>query len=83
MRGDTAKFNAQVALDFLNGKLGAVRQTVLLNAAGALVAAGNHEEVRHGSLADRLKGGYRVAEQAVDDGKALGILDAWRAETNA
>lgn len=83
LRGDTAAFNAQVALDFLAGKLGAVRQTVLLNAAAALVAAGTHEEVRHGTLTDRLKGGYRVAEQAVDSGKALGILNAWRAETNA
>lgn len=82
LRGDTAEFNARVATEFLSGKPGPVRETVLLNAASALVAAGSHVEVQSGSLAQRLRGGYRVAERAVDEGKAMAILDAWRAEAS-
>lgn len=80
LRGDTAQFNARVALEFFEGKQGPVRETVLLNAAAALVAAGDHEEVQRGTLAERLRGGLAVAERAVDEGRALGILNAWREE---
>ena len=82
LRGASAEFNAQVARDFLAGKPGPVRETVLLNAAAALVASGTEPETQSGTLAERLRGGYAVAQRAVDDGRALGILDAWRVEAS-
>ncbi|WP_333811752.1 anthranilate phosphoribosyltransferase [Timonella senegalensis] len=80
IRGASAKFNAQVALDFLGGKAGPVRDTVVLNAAAALIADGSLEGTRQDSLVDSFKAAIRHAEDAVDSGRALAILDSWRTE---
>ena len=58
----------------------AIRETVLLNAAAAIVADGSllSEATRQGDLAMRLRQGMDIAAQAVDSGSAIAALDRWR-----
>lgn len=74
--GDPA-FNAGVARDVFSGKAGAVRDTVLLNAAAALAAAAGREA----TLVERLQDGVRAAAEAVDSGAAADLLERWAAAT--
>ena len=67
--GGDATENAAALNDLLAGEEGAYRDTVLLNAAVALVVAGTA-----GSIAD----GARVAAQSIDSGAALAALNAAR-----
>lgn len=75
LRGGEPELNAQIFRDFLDGKPVASRSTALLNAASAIVADGHLLE--DGSLADRFKQAYTLAEQTVDCGKAKDLLDRW------
>ncbi|WP_435300240.1 anthranilate phosphoribosyltransferase [Timonella sp. A28] len=59
IRGASAQYNAQVASDFLAGKMGPVRETVLLNAAAGLVADGSLI-TSEGTLAEQLKQGLEA-----------------------
>ncbi len=77
LRGADARFNADVARRFLAGEGGAVRETVLINAAAALVADGTLEGTAMGPLSERLRAGYELAEQAIDDGAAQSVLKRW------
>ena len=67
----------------LAGEQGAVRQTVLLNAAAALVAEGSLPGTSTGSLVDRLRAGIDLAAAAVDDGRAADLLDRWMLASKA
>lgn len=80
IQGASAQYNAQVALDFFNGKQGPVRDTVLLNAAAALVADGTLPGTRCERIEDSLVNAMKLAGQVVDEGRALAVLEAWRAE---
>jgi len=82
IRGADAQFNAQVALDFLNGKPGPVRDTVILNAAAALIADGTLTGTRGKTLVDSFSAALAHANDAVDSGRALAILEAWRTEAS-
>ncbi|WP_248256042.1 anthranilate phosphoribosyltransferase [Georgenia sp. EYE_87] len=79
LRGRDAQFNAGVARRVLAGEPGPVREAVLLNAAGALVAhaslAGTGPE--DGTLVERLRAGLEHAARAVDSGAAAELLDRW------
>ncbi|MGH9605920.1 MAG: anthranilate phosphoribosyltransferase [Terracidiphilus sp.] len=66
--GDVAA-NAALLYDVLTGIPGARRDIVLLNAAGALVAAG---------LAEDLKQGVAMGAQAIDSGQAAATLERLR-----
>ncbi len=66
MRGGTAEENAAITLAVLGGERGPRRDVVLLNAAAALVAAGE---------ADDLREGVRLAAEAVDSGRAMASLN--------
>lgn len=66
LRGGDAAFNASVIRRVLEGGRGACRDIGVLNAAGALVVAG---------LARDLAEGFVRAEDAVDSGRAAGVLD--------
>lgn len=66
--GDVAT-NTALLYDVLTGIPGARRDIVLLNAAGALVAAG---------LADDLKQGVAMGAEAVDSGQAAATLEKLR-----
>ena len=79
LRGGDAAHNARVALGVLDGSdRGPVRETVLLNAAAAVVADGTLPGVGSGTLVERLRAGLGLAARAVDDGGALGALERWR-----
>ena len=70
--GGEAAANAEALLALLHGSPGAYRDTVLLNAAAALVVAGR---------VDGLRDGVAVAAAALDGGEAMGALDRLRQAT--
>jgi anthranilate phosphoribosyltransferase len=69
----SAKESSEMVLGVLNGRNGAARNIVVLNAAAAIVAAGK---------AANLKDGARIAEESIDSGKALEKLDKLKEFTN-
>ena len=79
LRGADASFNAAVARDVLAGAAGPVRETVLLNAAAALVADGSLPGTAEGSLVDRLARGMSIAAESVDSRSAERALARWAA----
>lgn len=79
LRGADAVFNAAVARDVLAGAPGPVRETVLLNAAAALVADGSLAGTAEGSLLERLARGIEIAAHSVDSGGAQDALARWAA----
>ena len=68
MRGGGPEDNARIAHEVLDGAKGARREVVLLNAAAALRAAG---------LARDWKEGLGLAAEAIDSGRAAGVLERW------
>jgi anthranilate phosphoribosyltransferase len=60
--GGNPEINAQITRNILNGKKGPKRNVVLINAAAALVAAGQTED---------FKQGIRMAETAIDEGASI------------
>ncbi|RSX54176.1 anthranilate phosphoribosyltransferase [Bifidobacterium goeldii] len=75
LKGGEPEVNAAAFRDFLAGKDVPARTTALLNAASAIVADGHL--VGEGTLAERFKEAYAIAEDAVDSGKAAALLDKW------
>ncbi len=67
LRGGDAAFNANALRGVLSGANGAYRDTVLMNAGAGLVVAGR---------AASLKEGVAAAAAAIDNGRALGVLEA-------
>ncbi len=65
LRGGKPEVNAEITRKILAGEKGPKRNVVLLNAAAAIVAAGK---------AGDLKEGIRLAEAAIDTGKAAAKL---------
>lgn len=66
LKGGDARTNAEIALSVLEGKRGAARDIVVLNAAATLYVAGK---------APTLKAGVVLAQEALDNGRALNKLD--------
>ncbi|MCB7137250.1 anthranilate phosphoribosyltransferase [Cellulosimicrobium marinum] len=77
LRGGDAAHNAEVARRFLDGEQGPVRETVLLNAAAALVADATLPGTADGSLVERLRTAYALAAASVDSGSARDVLARW------
>jgi anthranilate phosphoribosyltransferase len=75
LRGGDPAQNAAVARSVLAGQSGPVRETVLLNAAAALVAEAG--STNPGQLNTALGDGYARAAAAVDSGAAASLLDTW------
>jgi anthranilate phosphoribosyltransferase len=73
LRGGSPEMNADVFRRFLDGEKGAVRDAVLLNAAAALAA---YDE-RPSRLHDAIGAGLERAAAAVDDGRAVALLERW------
>ncbi|MGF3055049.1 anthranilate phosphoribosyltransferase [Microbacterium sp. YY-01] len=77
--GGDPHHNARVLRETLDGKKGAVRDIVLLNAAAGIVAY----ELSHDAsqtqvpIVERLRHAYARAAEAIDDGRALRRLDEW------
>lgn len=79
LRGGSPEHNAEILRRTVAGERGPVRDIVLLNAAAGIVA---YELAQDATLAqrpivERLAEGYRRAEAAVDDGRAVAKLDEW------
>lgn len=72
IKGGDAAENAAALQAVLEGAKGGYRDTVLLNAAGALIVAGRADDLREGVL---------IAAKSIDSGAALGTLDALRKAT--
>ena len=66
IRGGDSAVNARITRELLNGARGPRRDTVLLNAAAALVAGG---------AAGDLREGIGVAEHSIDSGRARLVLE--------
>lgn len=81
LRGADAEYNAGVTAGVLDGERGPVRDAVLLNAAGGIVADGRHEDLADGTLTERLRSGIDIAAKAIDSGAARALLDNWVAAT--
>jgi anthranilate phosphoribosyltransferase len=65
LRGGDAQANAAIARSVLEGRKGAARDVVVLNAAAALLLAGRAADLREGA---------RLAERAIDEGRAAAVL---------
>lgn len=68
MRGGGPEENARIAREVLQGAKGPRRDTVLLNSAAALRAAG---------IAPSWKDGLGLAAEAIDSGRAGQVLERW------
>ncbi|RDI32565.1 anthranilate phosphoribosyltransferase [Rhodococcus sp. AG1013] len=77
LRGGDAVDNARVARGIFAGDEGAVRDAVLLNAAGAIAAY----DGLSGSLEESLAAGMEKAARAIDSGAAAALLERWAALT--
>jgi anthranilate phosphoribosyltransferase len=66
LRGGEASHNAKALLDVLKGKPGAFRDVSILNAAAALIVAGNAKDLKEGAA---------LAARSIDGGEAEGRLD--------
>jgi len=66
LRGGLASENARILRDIFAGAGGARKDAVVLNAAGAIAAAGHAEDLREG---------IALAREAIDSGAALARLD--------
>jgi anthranilate phosphoribosyltransferase len=75
LRGGGPAQNADAARAMLAGQSGPVRDTVLLNAAAALVAQAGTPAPEQ--LSEAIAVEYAKAAQAVDSGAALALLDRW------
>jgi anthranilate phosphoribosyltransferase len=73
--GGDAATNAAVVRDFVAGRPGPIRDTVLLNAAAALAAAAGVPAPE--KLTEALADGYARAAAAVDSGAAAALLANW------
>ena len=74
LKGGDAAFNARVIRSVMEGEAGPRRDIGVLNAAAALMVAGSVDD-----LAD----GMELAAESLDSGRALGVLDALVATSQA
>ncbi|GAA3876935.1 anthranilate phosphoribosyltransferase [Saccharothrix violaceirubra] len=73
LKGGDPALNAEVVRDFVGGKPGAVRDAVLLNAAGAIATFAGFGPDLHADLA----AGLTRAAEAVDSGATATLLRTW------
>ena len=73
LKGGDASVNAAVLRSLVAGDAGAVRDTVLLNAAGAIAAFRGFSA----DLTADLRAGMETATEAIDSGRAAKLLDRW------
>jgi anthranilate phosphoribosyltransferase len=73
LKGGDAAVNAAVLRSLVAGDAGAVRETVLVNAGGAIAAFRGFS----GDLTADLRAGMASAADAIDSGRAAELLDRW------
>lgn len=79
LQGGDATVNAAIARELFAGKTGAVRDAVLLNSAGAIVAFEQQGAMTSAELTDALGAAKDRAAHAIDSGAAADLLDRWAA----
>jgi anthranilate phosphoribosyltransferase len=81
--GGDGEHNAAVARETLGGKLGPVRDIVLLNAAAGLIAFDLAKDASQTQvpILDRFRKKLVVAAETIDSGAATAKLDQWVAES--
>lgn len=77
LRGGSPEVNADVARALLDGRTGPIRDSVLLNAAAAIVADGSLIEVTEDGLMARIRAAFDIAAESIDSGRARDVLDRW------
>lgn len=85
--GGDAQFNAQVARDLFagktSGKLGAVRDIVILNAAGGVVAYRAAKNQTPADLLEKFSSAVEIVTKALDSGAAETKLAEWIVATQS
>ncbi|MFW0787419.1 anthranilate phosphoribosyltransferase [Gordonia sp. CPCC 206044] len=79
LQGGDAVANAAIARDLFAGTQGPVRDAVLLNAAGAVVAHEQRAAMTSAELADAMRAAIARVAAVIDDGGATRLLDRWAA----
>ncbi|ROZ87640.1 anthranilate phosphoribosyltransferase [Gordonia sp. OPL2] len=79
LQGGDATVNAAIARDLLAGTTGPVRDAVLLNAAGAIVAFEQTAPMTDAGLADAMRAAMERAAEVIDGGGAARVLERWAA----
>ena len=80
LKGADATYNAEIARKVLAGEAGPIRDTVVMNAAAAIVADGSLiADSASESLEEQLVAAYKVAERSIDSGAAKNKLEQWAA----
>ena len=77
LQGGDATVNAAIARELLSGTTGPVRDAVLLNAAGALVATEQKTPTDDAGLAEAFVAATERAAESIDSGAAARLLDRW------
>lgn len=73
IKGGTGEENALIVKDILSGAKGPKRDVVLMNAGAAIYVSG---------IAKSIAEGIKLAEESIDSGKAMNVLNALIAFTN-
>lgn len=77
LKGGTPEENARIAREVFEGRLGPIRDTVVLNAAAAIVADGSKVSNTGASLIERFAEGVDHAAEAIDSGRTFEVLQRW------
>ncbi|HMS77540.1 anthranilate phosphoribosyltransferase [Gordonia sp. (in: high G+C Gram-positive bacteria)] len=77
LQGGDAQVNARIARELFDGRTGPVRDAVLLNAAGAIVAFEQTEPFTEETFAGALADARDRAAVVVDSGASRDVLDRW------
>ncbi|MGB3302319.1 MAG: anthranilate phosphoribosyltransferase [Gordonia sp. (in: high G+C Gram-positive bacteria)] len=79
LQGGDAVVNAQVARDLFAGTAGPVRDSVLLNAAAAVVAFEQQALMSQEEFNEAMRDGLVRVADVIDSGRASELLDRWSA----
>ncbi|MFT4043635.1 MAG: anthranilate phosphoribosyltransferase [Gordonia sp. (in: high G+C Gram-positive bacteria)] len=77
LQGGDATVNAAIARELFAGATGPVRDAVVLNAAGAIVATEQTSAIDQHGLTELLRAASARAAAAIDSGAAAALLDKW------
>ena len=87
LRGGTAEENAQVARDLFagsrEGRMGPVRDAVLLNAAAGVLAYDGIDQPAADGFEERFSDSFAEVQEALDSGRPADLLDRWARASQA
>lgn len=80
LKGGDAQVNAKLALEVFAGKVGAMRDATLLNAAAAIAAFKADFSI---GIVQQFANALVLAKKAIDSGAASDLVERWRAVSNS